>query len=62
MRWTAITLQVILGPGTYLRITPTISWSGNLDGRPFTGEADVDRFGPRRTVHRPPSGDKELSR
>jgi pyridoxamine 5'-phosphate oxidase family protein len=36
------------GPGTYLRITPTVSWSSNLDGRSF------GRAGPRRTVHRAP--------
>ncbi|WP_030661747.1 PPOX class F420-dependent oxidoreductase [Streptomyces cellulosae] len=35
------------GPGTYMRITPTISWSMNLKGLPLQG-------GPlesRRTVH-----------
>ncbi|HYR61400.1 MAG TPA: PPOX class F420-dependent oxidoreductase [Actinomycetota bacterium] len=36
------------GPGQYMRITPTISWSSNLDGRPFEAGAD---FGPRRTIH-----------
>ncbi len=43
------------GPGTYLRITPTISWSWNLAGRSFD---DPDfQPGPRRTVHRAdPSG------
>jgi len=35
------------GPGAYLRITPEISWSWNLDGRPIS-EA---QSGPRRTVH-----------
>jgi pyridoxamine 5'-phosphate oxidase family protein len=38
------------GPGTYLRITPEISWSWNLEGRPY-GD-DALRQGPRRTVHR----------
>jgi pyridoxamine 5'-phosphate oxidase family protein len=38
------------GPGDYLRITPEISWSWNLDGRPM-GEA---QSGPRRTVHQAP--------
>lgn len=37
------------GSGRAMRITPTISWSWNLDGQPFThGSAGV---GPRRTVH-----------
>jgi pyridoxamine 5'-phosphate oxidase family protein len=37
------------GPAPYLRITPSISWSWNLAGRPFThGSGDS---GPRRTVH-----------
>ena len=42
------------GPGPYMRITPTISWSWNLDGRPF-GQDDSDQRGPRRTVHQPPA-------
>lgn len=36
------------GPASYLRITPTISWSWNLDGRPFSHDRPVR---PRRTVH-----------
>jgi pyridoxamine 5'-phosphate oxidase family protein len=40
------------GPAPYMRITPTISWSWNLDGRPF-GDDSGERFGPRRTVHQP---------
>ncbi len=37
----------MLGPGAYLRITPTISWSWNL-----AGEAVGDMwYEPRRTVH-----------
>lgn len=47
------------GQGTYLRITPTISWSWNLDGRPFTGEASGDQPEPRRTRHREPGQDVE---
>src|SRR5713101_365512 len=27
------------GPGAYLRITPEISWSWNLDGRPYGDDA-----------------------
>jgi pyridoxamine 5'-phosphate oxidase family protein len=38
------------GPGTYLRITPKISWSWNLEGRPY-GD-DALQKGPLRTVHR----------
>jgi pyridoxamine 5'-phosphate oxidase family protein len=36
------------GSGVYLRITPTTSWSFNLDGTPFTRDQEVR---PRRTVH-----------
>jgi pyridoxamine 5'-phosphate oxidase family protein len=38
------------GPGAYMRITPEISWSWNLEGRPMSDEAV--QSGPRRTVHR----------
>jgi pyridoxamine 5'-phosphate oxidase family protein len=38
------------GPGMYMRITPEISWSWNLEGRPYGGDALP--HGPRRTVHR----------
>ena len=34
-----------------LKITPVISWSANLDGRPL---AEVRGTGPRRTVHEAP--------
>lgn len=37
------------GSGVYLRITPTISWSWNLAGRPF-GDGEGD-FTAHRTVH-----------
>jgi pyridoxamine 5'-phosphate oxidase family protein len=37
------------GPGMYMRITPDISWSSNLEGRPFGPDRPVG--GPRRTVH-----------
>ena len=36
------------GPGPYMRITPTLSWSFNLDGRPFTHDRKVTT---QRTVH-----------
>lgn len=28
----------MVGPGTYVRITPTVSWSWNLDGQPAADE------------------------
>ncbi|TDW24009.1 PPOX class F420-dependent oxidoreductase [Kribbella kalugense] len=36
------------GAGTYLRITPTTSWSFNLEGKPFTYD---DKVTTTRTVH-----------
>jgi pyridoxamine 5'-phosphate oxidase family protein len=39
------------GTAPYMRITPTISWSWNLDGRPFSHDSDGNRSGPRRTIH-----------
>ncbi|MEU4197330.1 PPOX class F420-dependent oxidoreductase [Kribbella sp. NPDC026611] len=36
------------GVNTYLRITPTISWSFNLEGKPFRYDAQMEL---RRTVH-----------
>jgi pyridoxamine 5'-phosphate oxidase family protein len=51
-----------VGPGTYFRITPTVSWSWNLGARPHTGEASADQWDqqpPRRTVHPQPSQDGE---
>jgi pyridoxamine 5'-phosphate oxidase family protein len=36
------------GPGHYLRITPTVSWSWNLEGRPVTHDQKVVY---RRAVH-----------
>ncbi|MFI1016731.1 PPOX class F420-dependent oxidoreductase [Streptomyces sp. NPDC020965] len=41
----------LVGPGTYLRIAPTLSWSWNLEGYP----AGPDWYVPRRTVHAPPA-------
>ena len=46
------------GPGTYLRITPTVSWSFNLAGQPFRHGAEVQT---RRTVHRPDTTIGEVS-
>lgn len=37
----------VIGPGIYLRITPTVSWSWNLAGRPV-GDTWYES---RRTVH-----------
>jgi pyridoxamine 5'-phosphate oxidase family protein len=39
----------MFGAGVYLRITPTISWSWHLDGRPLAH--DDHTFAPRRTKH-----------
>ncbi|WP_328998098.1 PPOX class F420-dependent oxidoreductase [Kribbella sp. NBC_00709] len=38
------------GPAAYLRITPTVSWSFNLEGRPFSHDVKVTTT---RTVHAP---------
>ena len=40
----------LVGPGTYIRITPTVSWSWNLDGEPAGGVW----YPMKRTVHRSP--------
>jgi pyridoxamine 5'-phosphate oxidase family protein len=40
------------GPGLYMRITPAISWSFNLDANPIGHDDAVQRV-PQRTVHRP---------
>ncbi len=44
------------GAAPYLRITPTISWSWNLEGLPFSHGAEVVI---RRTVHQPPDSSHE---
>jgi pyridoxamine 5'-phosphate oxidase family protein len=41
----------MVGPGVYLRITPTVSWSWNLEGEP-AGETWYET---RRTEHAPPA-------
>lgn len=41
-----------LGPAPYMRITPTISWSWNLKGRPSAHDHEVVV---RRTTHRTPN-------
>src|SRR3982074_137977 len=41
----------IVGPGIYIRITPTISWSWNMAGEP----AGDTWYEPRRTVHKIPT-------
>lgn len=51
------TAELIERPGRfgtqlYMRITPTISWSWNLDGKPL---GHGDELGPRRTVHESPA-------
>jgi pyridoxamine 5'-phosphate oxidase family protein len=42
----------MVGPGWYIRIAPTISWSWNLEGEPV-GDT---WYRARRTVHRIPPG------
>lgn len=42
----------MVGPGLYMRITPTVCWSWNLAGKP----AGDTWYTPRRTVHQPPTG------
>jgi pyridoxamine 5'-phosphate oxidase family protein len=37
----------MVGPGTYLRITPTVSWSWNLTGEP----AGAEWYPSHKTVH-----------
>jgi pyridoxamine 5'-phosphate oxidase family protein len=39
------------GPGIYMRITPTVSWSWNMAGDPV-GDTWYE---PRRTVHQVPT-------
>jgi pyridoxamine 5'-phosphate oxidase family protein len=39
------------GPAPYMKITPTISWSWNLAGRPFSHGNDENQSATRRTVH-----------
>jgi pyridoxamine 5'-phosphate oxidase family protein len=41
------------GHADYMRITPTISWSFNLEGRPFAHDREVKV---RRTVHQAVAG------
>lgn len=41
----------MVGPGIYMRITPTISWSWNMEGEPTSGAW----YEARRTVHENPS-------
>jgi pyridoxamine 5'-phosphate oxidase family protein len=40
----------MVGPGSYLRITPAISWSWNMAGEPVGSTW----YEPRRTIHRVP--------
>jgi pyridoxamine 5'-phosphate oxidase family protein len=38
----------MVGPGVYVRFTPTISWTWNIEGAPLDGD---DWYQIRRTVH-----------
>lgn len=42
----------MVGPGCYIRITPTVSWSWNMAGEPV-GDAWYE---PRRAIHPTPAG------
>jgi pyridoxamine 5'-phosphate oxidase family protein len=42
------------GVSPHLRITPTISWSWNLEGKPFTQDG-ASTGSLRRAVHQPPT-------
>jgi len=42
------------GPAPYMRITPTVSWSWNLQGRPFAHDREVVV---QRTVHQSAAAD-----
>jgi pyridoxamine 5'-phosphate oxidase family protein len=44
----------LVGPGTYIRITPRLSWSWNLEGKPV----DDAWYRSRRTVHAVPEAPK----
>jgi pyridoxamine 5'-phosphate oxidase family protein len=44
----------LVGPGTYLRITPSISWSWNMAGEPV----GATWYEARRTIHQAPTGTK----
>ena len=41
------------GAAPYMKITPTLSWSFNLDGQPFTHDREIVV---RRTAHQPATG------
>lgn len=43
----------LVGPGSYIRITPTVSWSWNLAGEPV----GATWYEARRTSHQPPPAD-----
>ncbi len=40
-------VSALVGPGLFMRITPSISWSWNLEGKP----AAATWYRPRRTTH-----------
>jgi pyridoxamine 5'-phosphate oxidase family protein len=42
----------MVGPGTYMRITPTVSWSWNMAGQP----AGDTWYEPRKAIHQIPRG------
>jgi pyridoxamine 5'-phosphate oxidase family protein len=42
-------VSALVGPGLFMYITPTVSWSWNLEGKP----AAVTWYQPRRSTHQP---------
>ncbi|MFD4625275.1 PPOX class F420-dependent oxidoreductase [Streptomyces sp. NPDC058475] len=46
----------MVGPGFYMRITPTLSWSWNMEGRP----AGQEWYASPRTVHEAPPRDSTI--
>ena len=56
------TAEIVEGDGradrrAAIRITPTVSWSWNLDGQPYTGSSASGALaqGPRKTIHERPA-------
>jgi pyridoxamine 5'-phosphate oxidase family protein len=45
--------SALVGPGLYMRITPTTSWSWNLEGKP----AGAPWYPARRTIHQTAGAD-----
>ena len=44
-----------VGPGQYIRIAPTVSWSWNLAGEPLIMDGPHKLAPPRKATHQPPA-------